>query len=286
MQLFIDKAMLSAFEKSIKYYVEGKAKIGLAEVAQIALVTRFFNLLNDINLLLERKRFTSGYALMRTAFEIQVYLSYIFQDSRYRDRRSKAYFYSDYQKFVYYLKHADETSFMDRDEMLHQINTNKSELGKYESVNDYFNTYRKNFKSCLTSQKDPDPGLEYQNLSANDEFKEFKIDKRKWYNDDGKTSNFLALVQRLGLVDEYAALYVPTSDSVHSDGLRRNLTIEEGELAFVELFEPSKLAFFRGNILKTIEFLEKATADNTMRRKIKHERKIAGNAFLINYNHN
>ena len=122
-------------------------------------------------------------------------------------------------------------------------------------------------------------------MSANDVFREFKIDKHKWYNDDGRTANFMALVRRLNMIDEYAALYVPASYSIHSDGLLRNLKIEETELAVVETFDPTLLAFFRGGIVKTIEFLEKATVDNTRRRRIKRERKIAAQAFAINYQH-
>lgn len=80
-------------------------------------------------------------------------------------------------------------------------------------------------------------------MSANDVFREFKIDKHKWYNDDGRTANFMALVRRLNMIDEYAALYVPASDSIHLDGLLRNLKIEETELAVVETFDPTLLAF-------------------------------------------
>lgn len=271
MQLLIDDGMLNQYDKAVNLYIQDSVKTDTSKGAVVSLLNALSSRMNDINLLIKNHSYDSAKALMRVAFENQVYIDYIMSIPSRRKNRGKAYFYSDFQKLSYYLAFMDQTTIATSESLIRDINTsnNASILGHFSSVNDYLNHFREEFRSCFVfTGNENKRGLRFRAFTDDEPFQRCKIDSWKWYNDDGKTSDFRSLVLKLDIADEYMALYAPTSDSIHSDGLRRNLDIKPKEVAFVESFNPSFLACFRLSILKDIKILAKATHSLEKQQKI------------------
>ena len=128
-------------------------------------------------------------------------------------------------------------------------------------------------------------GLRFRTFNDSEPFQQCKIDKWKWYNDDNKTSNFRLLVTRLHYTDEYMALYSPTSDDVHSDGLRRSIkpNKDNHRLIISESYNPSMLIFFRGSVIDNIKLMQQSTDDLHVCSNLKHFREQAKNIYVANY---
>lgn len=277
----IDVALIKQLDKAIELYANDDVETGITRASIIALLTDYSSRLSDINLLIENHRLSSCKVLMRVAFETDVYLRYIFERNNRMENRAKAYFYHGFQKTAYYFQHLSETDIADPNEIIQDINNsnNPKLLGHYHSVNEYFNDKRTVFRSCFNIEN---RGLSFQTLTDDEPFRPFKIDSWKWYNDDGNTRNFLLLVRRLNLLNDYAALYVPTSGDVHSDILPHDLEASPHTIKVVQSFDPNMLVFFRISILEFLQFIRSHIHNNDNRRKVTKLIKSAKTIYFVN----
>lgn len=282
MDQLIDNALLEQLDETIELYIDDDVQLDESKAAIISLLVSYYSRMDDINFLIQNHRLNSAKALMRVAFETYVYLKYIFEKNNRMENRAKAYYFHDFQKFSYYLQHLDQTSIANSDELIADINNsqNKKVLGPHKNVNDYFNDMRTRFRKCFVIE---DKKLAFQLLKDSDKFKKCKIDSWKWYNDDGNTRDFLHLATRLKLIDEYAALYAPTSDNIHSDGLQHQLKFSRNQITVQESFDPHILVFFRGSILELIQILEKHIHSPRNRREVTQRFQKARTIYLINH---
>lgn len=163
------------------------------------------------------------------------------------------------------MKHIDKTDLGTAQEVIQGINKKLQKQGNYNNLNDYFNEYRAKFRSCFRIE---DSKLNFKQLTKDDSFRPFPIDKWKWYNDDGKTDTFLKLAQKMNLINEYAALYSTTSDDVHSDGLQHQLKYAKHSLTVYESYDPNMLVCFRAGIMELLSILQKHTVNNAKKREI------------------
>lgn len=278
----IDNALLKQLDEAIKLYIDDDIQCDESKVAVISLLVSYHSRMNDINFLINNHRLNSANVLMRVAFETYVYLKYIFEKNNRMKNRAKAYYFHDFQKFSYYLQHLDQTSITTTDELIADLNKskNKKVLGPHKNVNNYFNDMRAKFRKCFVIK---DQKLDFQLLKDSDKFKKCKIDSWKWYNDDGKTLDFLHLVTRLNLIDEYAAIYAPTSDDIHSDGLQHQLQFSRNQITVQESFDPLTLVFFRGSILELIQTLGKYIHSSQNRRKVTQRLQKARTIYLARH---
>ena len=284
----IDEGLLNTYNRALERYVNTKEKIKPSKAAIIALLNSYASKMSDVNFLIKNKRYASANIIMRTAFENEIYIRYIFERNGRRDTRATAYFYSDFQKLSDYLAHLDSTDNFNSKELIDSMNNaEKNVLGKFSSVNEYLNHFRQNFRKCFRfNGNEKTKGLNFRLFNDTEPFQQCKIDRWKWYNDDKSTSNFRSLVLRLKYADEYMALYSPTSDAIHSDGLRTSLQITPHELSITEKFEPSMLTFFRGSILENIKYMQRSTNDLQAINQLKKLYKQGQNIFVANYMYN
>lgn len=282
MDQLIDNALLEQLDDAIELYIDDDIQLDIPKAAIISLLVSYYSRMDDINFLIKNHRLNSAKVLMRVAFETYVYLKYIFEKKNRTENRAKAYYFHDFQKFSYYLQHLDQTSIANTSELIADLNNskNKKVLGPHKNVNDYFNNMRSKFRQCFVIENKK---LDFQLLKDSDKFKKCKIDSWKWYNDDGKTRDFYHLVNRLSLIDEYAALYAPTSDNIHSDGLQHQLKFSKYQVTVQESFDPNTLVFFRGSILELIQILEKHIHSTNNRRKVSQELQKARTIYLVNH---
>lgn len=282
MNKFIDNALLEQFNDSISLYVDDDdVKIDEVKAAIIALLTNYHSRMEDINFLIKAHRLNSANVLIRVAFETSVYLKYIFEKNSRIKSRAKAYYFHDFQKLSYYLQNLDKTNIVKSIDIIDDMN-NKIEaqvLGPYKSVNSYFNGMRSKFKNCFAIEN---KNLSFKLLKDNDEFTKSKIDSWKWYNDDGNTDTFLKLVCRLNLLDEYAALYAPTSDNIHSDGLQHQLKFSQHQIIVQESLDTPLLVYFNSSILEFIKILGKHIHNSNKRLEISKNLKRARAIYSIN----
>ncbi len=75
----IDEGLLHTYDEAIEKYVDAKEKINTGKAAAIALLNSYSSKMNDINLLLQNYRYSSANIVMRTAFENEIYIRYIFE---------------------------------------------------------------------------------------------------------------------------------------------------------------------------------------------------------------
>lgn len=255
MQKIIENNLLNPYKKTLDLYGT-YGNDGIKKRVILGLSLSLFSRMNDINLLIENNSLDSVQALMRIAFETQTYIIYIFKESNKLNQRCKAYYYSSYQKFLYYLTHMQDLSLGSKDDLITKcINDHLFSL-KDENNNLawYLNHFRDNYRNSIPIKGNGKKnGLFYEHVSESNVLqKTYKIDHREWYNDDDKTSTFLALVKSLKLLTQYAALYTPTSDIVHSNNILNHFQLENRELIYSESFDPSMLVFFRDGILTNI----------------------------------
>lgn len=278
----IDTALIKQLENAIDLYVHDDVKTDVSRAAIIALLTNYLSRLNDINFLIENHRFSSSKVLMRVAFETNTYIRYIFEKNNEIEKRAKAYYYRDFQKIAYYLQHLDQTDIASSAELIKIINEsdNPKLLNKYRNVNEYFNDRRTKFRACFAIDNSK---LSFDKLNDNEPFKAFSIDSWKWYNDNGHTRTFFDLIRRLNLLNEYAALYVPTSDDVHSDGLQRNLRVSSHSLKIVQSFDPNMLVFFNVSILGLLEIIEKHIHNTDTKSQVSSIIRSARAIYYINH---
>lgn len=264
MQKVIESNLLNPYKKTLELYgtygndsIKKRVILGLS----LSLLSR----MNDINLLIENNSLDSVQALMRIAFETQIYIIYLFKDLNKLSQRCDAYYYSSYQKFLYYLTHMQDLSLGSKDDLI-----TKCINDHFFSLNDennnlawYLNHFRDSFRNSIPIKGNGKKNsLFYEHISETNALqKTYKIDHREWYNDDDKKSSFLALVKSLKLLTQYAALYTPTSDIVHSDNILNHFQLEKSELIYSESFDPSMLVFFRGGILKNIRRIRSILPD-------------------------
>lgn len=248
----IDEGLLHTYDEAIEKYVDAKEKINTGKAAAIALLNSYSSKMNDINLLLRNYRYSSANIVMRTAFENEIYIRYIFERQNRRETRGTAYFYSDFQKLSDYLAHMDSTESFNSEDIINSINNSPhiKALGPFRNLNDYLNHFRQHFRECFRfNGNENTKGLRFRIFSESEPFQQCKIDKWKWYNDDKKTPNFRSLVMRLHCSDEYMALYSPTSDAIHSDGLRSSLDVKKHSITITEQYEPAMLTFLEPALL-------------------------------------
>lgn len=259
METIIDNGLLKLFDNAVEDYVNDDVKITTYKSAIMALLNGYSSRMHDINLLIKSHRLDSAKILTRTAFENNVYLQYIFERPNRVEDRGNAYFYSDFQKFAFYLTFIDQAPSFSKAEIINGLNNsnNPETLGHCKNINEYLNYKREKFSNCFNYLGKCTKGLTFEILHENDDFKPCKIDHWKWYNSDGHTNNFRDLITKLNLLDQYTALYLPTSDSVHSDGLNHNIKYEPQQITVVESFDPTLLTFFKGNIIRYIKMLGK-----------------------------
>ncbi len=279
----IDVALLKKFDDAIGIYINDSAMIDTDKTAIIALLTNYLSRMKDINFLLQNKRANSANVLMRVAFETYVYLKYIFEKYNRMSTRANAYYYHNFQKLSDMLNHIDQTNISTSKDMIDDINNHPRALGHYQNLNDYFNDKRERFRTCFNINN---KSLNFTKLSTNDTFHSCPIDQWKWYNDNGKTSSFLKLVIRLGLLDEYAALYSPTSNNIHSDSLQNQLKMSPHSLTIFESYDPNMLVCFRASIIEFLPILKKITVDNDKKRQIERLYNSACFIYRTNYGHN
>lgn len=284
----IDEGLLHTYDKAIESYVGAKEEIGPAKAAIIALLNSYSSKMSDINLLIKNNRYASANIIIRTAFENEIYIRYILGRKNRQELRGNAYFYSDFQKLSDYLTHMDSTESFNATELIDSMNNsnNSDILGHFRNVNDYLNRLRQQFRSCFRfNGNENTKGLRFRTFNDSEPFQQCKIDKWKWYNDDNKTSNFRLLVTRLHYTDEYMALYSPTSDDVHSDGLRRSIkpNKDNHRLIISESYNPSMLIFFRGSVIDNIKLMQQSTDDLHVCSNLKHFREQAKNIYVANY---
>lgn len=278
----IDPALIDQLDKAIELYAEDDVEMDIPRATVIALVSDYSSRLKDINLLIDNRRLSSCNVLMRVAFETDTYIRYIFEDNSKFETRAKAYFYHGFQKSAYYFAHLDATTIANPKELVQKINNSHDPklLGHHNSLNEYFNDNRAKFRACFSIE---DNKLNFETLGENEPFKPHQIDAWKWYNDDGNTHTFLDLIKRLRLIDEYAALYIPTSADVHSDTFPHNLEASQHALTVTQSFDPNMLVFFRASILEFLEIIRKHVHSNTNKRKIANLITKAKTIYLINH---
>lgn len=88
---------------------------------------------------------------------------------------------------------------------------------------------------------------------------------------------------RLHYSDEYMALYSPTSDAIHSDGLRSSLDVKKHRITITEQYDPAMLTFFRASVIDNIKYMQQSTNDLQSVTKLKHLREQARNIYVANY---
>lgn len=282
----IDEGLLHTYDEAIEKYVDAKEKISTGKAAAIVLLNSYLSKMSDINLLLRHHRYSSANIVMRTAFENEVYIRYIFERRNRLETRGTAYFYSDFQKLSDYLAHMDSTESFNSEDIINSINSSPhiKALGPFRNLTDYLNHFRQQFRKCFRfNGNENTKGLRFQTFNDSEPFQQCKIDKWKWYNDDNKTPNFRSLVMRLHYSDEYMALYSPTSDAIHSDGLRSSLDVKKHRITITEQYDPAMLTFFRASVIDNIKYMQQSTNDLQSVTKLKHLREQARNIYVANY---
>lgn len=285
MQKRIESNLLNPYRKTLDLYgiygndsIEKRVILGLS----LSLLSR----MNDINLLIENNSLDSVQVLMRSAFETQTYIIYLFKDLNKLNQRCNAYHYSSYQKFLYYLTHMQYLSLGSKEDLITRcVKTHSfSKNDKNNNLSWYLNHFRDNFRNSIPIKGNGKKNsLFYEYVSESNVLqKTYKIDQRKWYNDDDKEVSFVALVKSLDLLTQYAALYSPTSDIVHSDNILNHFQLENDELLYSESFDPSMLVFFRGEILKNIRRI-RSIVSNNHRAEITQYSHEAQQAFISNH---
>ena len=282
----IDEGLLHTYDEAMEKYVNTKEKIGTGKAAAIALLNSYLSKMSDINLLLRNNRYTSANIVMRAAFENEIYIRHIFERRNRQEIRGTAYFYSDFQKLSDYLAHMDSTESFSSEDIINSINSSPriKALGRFRSLNDYLNYFRQHFRECFRfNGNENTKGLRFRTFNDSEPFQKCNIDKWKWYNDDKKTSNFRSLVMRLHCSDEYMVLYSPTSNAIHSDGLRTSLDVTKYSITITEKYAPAMLTFFRASVIDNIKYMQQATDDLQAVAKLKHLREQALNIYVANY---
>lgn len=263
MQTLIEQNLLQPYKSAIDFY--GKtAQDNIQKRVVLGLSLSLYSRMCDINKLIEDNSLDSAQVLMRVAFENQVYIIYLFKNSKKLEQRCNAYFYSSYQKYAYYLTNINRTSLGTQKSLIQDsIKTHSfSADNDKNTLASYLNFYRSKFRKSIPIPRQNEPkGLSYTKLSSTDNFEPCNIDHWKWYNENNKTPTFFSLVKSLKFLDPYAALYSPTSDIVHSDEIPNHLHVINNELVFSETMEPKMLVFFRASILKDIRRLRSITED-------------------------
>lgn len=278
MQPLIEKNLLQPYKKTIDLYGQS-AKDSIQKRVILGFFCSLYSRMCDINILIENKSFDSAQILMRVAFETQIYIIYLFKHSNELERKCNAYYYSSYQKYAYTLSQINKTSIETQSSIIqHSIKTHAfSADERKNNLASYLNFHRRKFRESIPVHS---PKLSYEEMGPKDHFKSYPIDNRKWYNDDGKTKTFLNLVQSLKVLNQYAALYSPTSDIVHSDSISNHFQAINNELVFAETMDPLMLVFFRKSILDNIRRLRSLLDDKS---QVNEYLNNARQAYLSNH---
>lgn len=254
MQKTIESNLINPYKKTLDLYGT-HAQDSIKKRVILGLSLSLLSRMTDINLLIKNNRRGGAQAIMRVAFETQTYIIYLFKDSKKLDQRCQAYHYSRYQKFMYYLTNMQYVSLGSRDKLIADCIKDHyfSPIDENNNLSWYLNYHRDNFRKALPIKGNGKKNkLKYEHVSKSTVFQSYDIDHWKWYNDDNTTDTFLNLIKSLNILTQYAALYSPTSDVVHSDNVLSNFQTENEQLIYAESFDPSMLVFFRGEILKNI----------------------------------
>lgn len=266
MSTIISNKYLQEIKQCIQLFVislnTGPDKISIDNKVLIFLLTEYLEKLEDANTLLGKRRYTSANILLRTAYENSIFIDYIFNDESKAVLRSRAYYYSHYQKDLYYYMYIGKTSLMSQSGVRKLFE--KAENENFKSFNDYLNKSRTKYKSCFPKLKD---NLDFPVLKEKDEPKFEKIDRLVWYNENNRRGTFLLLVSYMQkcikgeltkyyYINPYFLIYKENSDDVHSQNITSRLRMDKKELKIGQSWNPfSQLVYFYDEGILFINYL-------------------------------
>lgn len=202
-------------ERSIlkEYYEKRQIEFGVEDGAIYGLFIELIRKTESIAYLAEVEKTGGINSILRSVFEIYIYLSFILEKDTKKRARAYAKKWKVDQAFLFDLLNGDSD---DANEVRKFLGITKEEF-----MHDY---------SEVFSSSDPEKWRkEFADIFPNQ-----KKMPKQWYNFDGKTSNFYSLCKKLNMSAMYNTLFRVMSADTHSADVVRNFHMTPNYLSVLK----------------------------------------------------
>ena len=194
----------------LDHYQNKQKEFGIEDGTIFSLYVELLRKSDSIFTLIDLQKTGGVPSLIRSNFEIYIYLEFILQkDTSFRAK-------------AYYLNYNLEKA------KLYDKVMNDSDESK--ELRNFLDIDAKGFAEHYQGDLEGKVAKQYRD-EYKEHFKEMPKAPQKWYNFNGKIANFRSLCQYLGLEHMYDSLFVTMSSDTHSADSYRNLLIEKDYLA-------------------------------------------------------
>lgn len=266
MNPLISSQYIKYLSESIQLYVysldSAPNEIKIEDRVIVLFLTEYIERLEDANFLLKNKRYTSAQILLRSAYEITIYIDYLFSDPEKIEMRAKAYYFSSYQKSFQYYNHMNETTLMTQEHVKELFKKEKIAGKQYSSFNDYLNKNRSAYKACFPSEMQK--MLNFSILKDSDKPVLERIDKINWYNENNKRPTFTSLVIYMQkciknkgyYANAFFEIYKKNSEDVHSENFEEKFRMNDKGIQVGSSWLPqTQLPYFYNEGIMFINYL-------------------------------